>query len=384
MKIKAIMCAAIAALAFASCSQDDDVTASVQPKDSKVITFNPSVLNAAGTRSTPVTPENYLTTMNDFAVFAVSSVDADVSNGVPNYHGDGEMFMGKLTDDKMSDPVIIRKDYGWKYANPAEKAFWPKDKDVTFYAFSPADTKISPIISEPAGRNAFVFNVTVPTEVYKQKDIMFATTTVKNGQTVNLEFKHLLAQVSFKAQTSNNEIEAEVSEVKMANLRLQGSSSYMYKGAQSNLDLNQLKDGEYGDVALGLKTPVRFNKSSGIISVTDNDGVAMVIPQVDRDNGRLPFWVPGTPFSGTRYHYLAIRCKIKYKGKYVVGSDAEYGTIYQSFRPYWESGKKYVYTLDFNGAGYDENGNVILNPINYGVSVTDWDASPGESAINVN
>lgn len=238
MKIKAIMCAAIAALAFASCSQDDDVTASVQPLDSKVITFNPSVQNAAGTRSTPVTPENYKTTMNDFAVFAVSSVDANVSNGVPGFHGDGEMFMGKLIDDKMSDPVTIRYEHGgWEYANPAEKAFWPKDKDVTFYAFSPADTKIAPIIYEGAGRNAFIFNVTVPTDVNKQKDIMFATTTIKNGQRVQLEFKHLLAQVSFKAQTSNNEIEVEVSEVKMANLKLQGVSSYMWKGAQPTLTI---------------------------------------------------------------------------------------------------------------------------------------------------
>ena len=380
MKIKAIMCAAIAALAFASCSQDDDVTASVQPLDSKVITFNPSVQNAAGTRSTPVTPENYKTTMSDFAVFAVSSVDANVSNGVPGFHGDGEMFMGKLIDDKMSDPVTIRYEHGgWKYANPAEKAFWPKDKDVTFYAFSPADTKISPIISEGAGRNAFIFNVTVPTDVNKQKDIMFATTTIKNGQRVQLEFKHLLAQVSFKAQTSNNEIEVEVSEVKMANLKLQGVSSYMWKGAQPTLTIAALQDVEIGDVALGLKTPVRFDKSSGIISVTDNDGVAMVIPQMNYSS-----WAPGTPISGTRDYYLAIQCKIKYKGKYVVGSDSEYGTIYQPFAPNWESGKKYVYTLDFNGAGYDENGEVILKPISYGVSVTDWDASPGETAVNVN
>lgn len=378
MKIKAIMCAAIAALAFASCSQDDDVTTSVQPLESKVITFNPSVQNAAGTRSTPITPENYVTTMKDFAVFAVESGN-EGSAGVHTVPNGGEVFMGKDVDGGMQDFVKITNDGSgnWNYANPAEKAFWPNNKWVSFYAFSPANADFH--VSEDPGMNQYALIVNVPTNVELQKDVMFAKAIGKDEPFVHFEFRHLLSQVSFKAQTSNNDMEVEVKEVTMANIFMQGGGYF------NNVSFPSLTEyGNPGNVSTILRSPVGFNKSSGIVSITDADGVAMLVPQ-SVGEGYREAWDPGTSTtSETENYFLAIQCKIKYKGKYIVGSDSEYGTIYQPFALNWEAGKKYVYTLDFNGGGYDENGNVIFRPISYRVSVTDWDATPGETVVNVN
>lgn len=377
MKIKAIMCAAIAALAFSSCSQDEDVTAAVQPKDSKVITFNPSVLNAAGTRATPVTPENYVTTMKDFAVFAVEGnvSTSEVFNG-------GNFFMGSLNEDnKVEGLVKITNDGAgnWNYADPAQKSFWPNAYNVskaTFFAFSPADAEVT--LTREDGSNTFSVLLNVNSDGYASKDIMFATATVQNGQRVDLVFKHVLAQVSFKGKTSNNNLQVEVKDVTMNHVNMSAwAERYSVNG-----DLTLHPYSNLSDVNLGLRTPVSFEKSTGIVSLNDDNGVAMVVPQQASDGWRNA-WDPKKSNQPDGF-YLSIRCKIKYKGQYVVGSDTEYGTIYQPFAPNWESGKKYVYTLDFNGAGYDENGEVILKPISYGVSVTDWDASPGETAVNVN
>ena len=79
--------------------------------------------------------------------------------------------------------------------------------------------------------------------------------------------------------------------------------------------------------------------------------------------------------------YLAINCKIKQSGVYVVGSDSNYGTIYVPFGADWQPGKRYIYTLIFGG-GYDENGDPILTPIQFDAETSDW--VDAKNDINLN
>ena len=54
-----------------------------------------------------------------------------------------------------------------------------------------------------------------------------------------------------------------------------------------------------------------------------------------------------------------------------LGSASEYKTIYVPFGDTWEQGKRYIYTLIFGG-GYDEQGEAVLNPIQFNAETTEW------------
>ena len=69
--------------------------------------------------------------------------------------------------------------------------------------------------------------------------------------------------------------------------------------------------------------------------------------------------------------YLEIACKIRQSGAYLLGSASEYKTIYVPFGDTWEQGKRYIYTLIFGG-GYDDQGEAVLNPIQFNAETTEW------------
>lgn len=74
--------------------------------------------------------------------------------------------------------------------------------------------------------------------------------------------------------------------------------------------------------------------------------------------------------------YLEITCKIKQNKVYVFGSETQYGTLYVPFGPTWEQGKRYTYTLIFGG-GYNDQGQQILQPINFKAEVDNWTDATG-------
>lgn len=74
--------------------------------------------------------------------------------------------------------------------------------------------------------------------------------------------------------------------------------------------------------------------------------------------------------------YLEISCKIKKDGHLIFGSTNEagvegYKSLYVPFGPSWEPGKSYIYTLIFGG-GYNDQGQQILQPINFDAEVGEW------------
>ncbi|RGU53119.1 fimbrillin family protein, partial [Odoribacter splanchnicus] len=69
--------------------------------------------------------------------------------------------------------------------------------------------------------------------------------------------------------------------------------------------------------------------------------------------------------------YLEIACKIRQSGAYLLGSASEYETIYVPFGDTWEQGKRHIYTLIFGG-GYTDQGEAVLNPIQFDAETTGW------------
>lgn len=74
--------------------------------------------------------------------------------------------------------------------------------------------------------------------------------------------------------------------------------------------------------------------------------------------------------------YLEISMKLKQNDSYLIGSAAEYKTVYVPFdnATGWEPGKRYIYTLIFGG-GYDDQGEPILSPITFNAATADWVAA---------
>ena len=81
--------------------------------------------------------------------------------------------------------------------------------------------------------------------------------------------------------------------------------------------------------------------------------------------------------------YLEIACKIRQSGAYLLGSASEYKTIYVPFGDTWEQGKRHIYTLIFGG-GYNDQGEAVLNPIQFDAETTDWgNADKADKDVNV-
>ena len=69
--------------------------------------------------------------------------------------------------------------------------------------------------------------------------------------------------------------------------------------------------------------------------------------------------------------YLSITCKIQQSGVYLLGSADSYGAIYVPFGDTWVAGKRHIYTLIFGG-GYTDQGEAVLNPIQFDAETTGW------------
>ena len=62
---------------------------------------------------------------------------------------------------------------------------------------------------------------------------------------------------------------------------------------------------------------------------------------------------------------------------------ANYKTIYVPFGDTWVAGKRHIYTLIFGG-GYTDQGEAVLNPIQFDAETTDWgNADKADKDVNV-
>lgn len=127
--------------------------------------------------------------------------------------------------------------------------------------------------------------------------------------------------------------------------------------------------------------------NNAVVNLSDMNSPMMLIPQ------KLTKW--STYSAGAAVSkleadnaiecYLEISMKLKQNDSYLIGSAAEYKTVYVPFdnATGWEPGKRYIYTLIFGG-GYDDQGEPILSPITFDAATADWaDASAGAD-VNVN
>lgn len=372
MKFGKILAVAVVATVFASCSNEEEL-ANVGKSESNAIRFA-GISGLSDTRTTPIGTHNLTSTNFDVMAFMSS---------------DNALFMGGKHVSGASDHgvKIVYKTSAWDYDDPDKVAYWPTSGDVDFYAVSPA-------ITDDLVRQGFAYDMTstaktisyTTVDEYDSKgtnhDVMYAVTKGRNKENngtkpVQMNFKHILSQVVFKAKTTSSILEVDVENVKIHNFVLSGKFTLpAVEPAMSDWKLSPAAKGAY-TVKLNA---ANVKTKNAVVELSDMNSPLIMIPQ------KLTKWSTSTgaavsiPEADNAIEsYLEISMKLKQNDSYLIGSAAEYKTVYVPFdnATGWEPGKRYIYTLIFGG-GYDDQGEPILSPITFNAATADWvDASAG-------
>lgn len=362
---KKIFLAAIAAVAMTSCSNDEIVENGAQ----SAIGFNALTSNIATTRATPVNGANLKD--NPFEVYAFTA--------------DGKPFMGNhfsTSPYDMSSGIVIAHDgTGWDYQNPADLAYWPT-QSLNFYAFHPVADPSMFFTYEVSSDSKQIIRYMIPTKPQYQTDVMYA---INRGATKNshagkakLQFHHTLSQVFFKAKTELESMSVDIKSIDVRNCGFSGVLTLPTEGeaiTAENWEVSSNTDGQsdFGVFPVAMDGDL-LNIGVTAKQVTATSDVQMFLPQtLKRWNPESGSTIIQANQSGESY--LAIACKIRQNDVYLHGSESEYKYLYVPFGVQWEPGKRYTYTLVFGG-GYDENGNIILAPIDFIPEVDEWQDTP--------
>ena len=361
MKKSTVMLGAIFGTLLMGCS--DEEIANVETSSRNAIGFN-VLSNAAETRATPTTPDNLKNT--DFDVFAFTA--------------DGTAFMGKVDTEFGHDGVnIVYKDNKWDYKNAGDLRYWPTEP-LDFYAFNPGTVSEDMIVfySWEATKDVQKISYTCMDEygsgtTHANYDVMYA---IAKGQTkdtnsgkVKFIFKHILSQVVFKAKTQYDNMQVDIDVIKIHNFKFSDTFTLptAAKGTGSWTSSGPLGKNAY-TVVQNENITVKGNDP--VTNIT-TDTPMLNIPQT------LTAWtVSGDSKTKEQADtalqcYLEIACKIRQSGAYLLGSASEYKTIYVPFGDTWEQGKRHIYTLIFGG-GYNDQGEAVLNPIQFDAETTGW------------
>lgn len=362
MKKSTVMLWAIFGALLMGCS--DEEIANVETSSRNAIGFN-VLSNAAETRATPTTPSNLTST--DFDVFAFTA--------------DGTAFMGKVDTDFGHDGVkIVYKNGKWDYDDANDLRYWPTEA-LDFYAFNPGTVSEDMIVfySWEATKDVQKISYTCMGEygsgtTHANYDVMYAmakgqTKDMNNG-IVKFNFKHILSQVVFKAKTQYDNMQVDIDVIKIHNFKFAGA--FTLPAAADGTGSWSSSDLAFPHAFTVVKNAnITVNSNTEATDITTNTPM-LNIPQ------ELTAWKVSETATKSKLEadnakqcYLEIACKIRQSGAYLLGSASEYKTIYVPFGDTWEQGKRHIYTLIFGG-GYDDQGEAVLNPIQFDAETTGW------------
>ena len=362
MKKSTVMLWAIFGALLMGCS--DEEVANVETSSRNAIGFN-VLSNAAETRAIPTTPSNLTDT--DFDVFAFTA--------------DGTAFMGKNDTEFEHDGVkIVYKDGKWDYDDANDLRYWPSEA-LDFYAFNPGTVSEDMMVfySWEATKDVQKISYTCMDEygsgtTHANYDVMYAmakgqTKDMNNG-IVKFNFKHILSQVVFKAKTQYDNMQVDIDMIKIHNFKFAGA--FTLPAAADGTGSWSSSDLAFPHAFTVVKNAnITVNSNTEATDITTNTPM-LNIPQ------ELTAWKVSETATKSKLEadnakqcYLEIACKIRQSGAYLLGSASEYKTIYVPFGDTWEQGKRHIYTLIFGG-GYTDQGEAVLNPIQFDAETTGW------------
>lgn len=336
----------VAALAMASCSNDEVLEANY----GSAINFRAS--SDKNSRATETTNAN-------LTGFYVTAFTPDGSAYFSN-----QLFEGSQGNSYISDPVY----------------YWPSDQDLTFHAYAPESNDFTGTLSFTSAQQTLT-NFSPASEISDQIDLIYATATgnkESNEATgVQLSFNHMLSQIELQAKNTNSGYVYKIKGVKIGKPVSQGTLDF------STTDWEPSTTKAVYKVVYNDAITLNETAQSIMAKVDGKSDNAMLIPQ------QLTAWNPDTDGINTSGGaYLSVLVDIDTKdGANVYPIDAsEFAWASVGINTKWEAGKKYIYIMDFSsGAGNvdpeqpgvnpddPQPGDPILGkPITFTVNVIDW------------
>ncbi len=350
---KLFMLLPLAALVFASCTSDNYENA----EDVKIANYPEGAIWF----STGIDATRTLITAANFRQFNVTGI-----------HSNAEYAFTDLEVNSENGTV-------WTYGDGQTYKYWPSDNtDVKFFAYAPVSLKANTTISDAYGKKIAAFKQEMV--VANQVDVLSATVTgnkSSNAYTgVTLDFKHALSQIEIKAKNSNTaEYTVKVLGVKLCRVNDEGDMTF--QSVSTDLPTWNNLTGSKSFMKQGSGAKELTNQVQSIMFGNDN---FLMLPQ------SLTAW-NGSKEDKTG-SYLAVLCQI-YKIEsntptliFPTGNDeTKYGFSAVPIGTKWEVGHKYVYTLDFFGAG-DGAGQVDPEPGNAKPDPSAPEPGSGDSPID--
>ncbi len=339
--MKKILLVALAAITLASCAKNEVV----ELNEGNAISFRAWTSNAG--RVAPTTTLS----IADFTVWAYTATS-------------NKLYM---------NAVEVTKDGGaWDYT---PHQFWPAE-ELHFYAVSPS-TKAGLVAA--AADKVQVVDFVQELVAGSQTDLLYAVNKdeARKDTAVQVAFDHALSQISFQALNSNNGaagIEVVIEGITVAQVNQKGTFTLPIATVTSATDKVATAEQAAWDVTAAQLG--NFVAGMAAASQTVGDAAAEL---TDAAEGRLLLlpqtttaWDPAVRTSGS---YFLVNCTVKDKTSniYLWAVDATAGGAKQVYIPFaadWAPGKHYIYTFQFGeGAGYDEDGEEVIVPITFDVTV---------------
>ena len=372
------MLASAAMNSLGSCSSDELLDGTNKLPEN-AIAFNVTQQGALS-RGTETNSGNFQNRIQDFQVWAYFDKSATGTGVTPGglYVGDSHTVGTKVNGDSNG---------AWSYDDVTKQQYWPATtaplnfQAITPYAHSSFTIENTPDVADPKLAHVTA-NVTVPTAVADQQDIMFAKadgqTRETNSQTVGLNFQHGMSQVVFSGKLASDKIEATVHGIEIHNLHNTGKVGYMGTNAELQAQTTGVAATTF---AAGLVDNPVVNSSSQATVLSAADGALFMLPQtVAKWTTTAKNPVPTSEADANHNSYLKVTCTVKDKASGVVLVNN--GSIYIPLEVNWQQGKKYSYTLVFGQGeqGFKPDGSHDDNllQIKYSVSAENWNAAGNE------
>ena len=408
--------AAMFAMGFTACSNDDDLGGgnNAQVVDGKVVkplAFGTSLDNKAVTRGLAANVADIQ--VDGFQVWALDNRSA------------GKFFMGSAGSASTVTGIACSWDGTNSLYNPATAYYWPQ-YDLSFIAMTPQTgggiTGVTVANETGAGEPlvyanpSAVLNVTIPTTLADQKDIMFAAANAKdaNDETdldgnsalndkdaLQLTFKHALSQIVFKGklEAGSTITKAVVHNIDLVNIANAGTIAVTTAGDVASFastvtgsydqtnSANIITSGQVNSVDLASGFAVTYKEAGtdydDITGGDDTNALAhnaattrkqqlMVLPQtVNTGLSAQTSTLSGTGITDGTAAYLRVNIDLFANGdetNYVLKDTDVFIKLNETT---WTPGVKYTYVLEFS----DD----LLNPIQFTSVITDW--TPAEQNV---
>ena len=298
--------AAVAALACAGCTAEDDPVTPTPPHEIPV-NFSTSISKIS--RATPITGTAF-------------AADAEIAVYGTETKGD------VVTPEWMNYVKLTQTDGDWTYDSPKNFKIGYKYSFVAYAPYSAAlDMQTLTAVPYLVGDMTAQKDLLIVPSVKKD----YSTTAPKSGDQVGLVFKHALSQVMFSAVTSADY--AASYEVKITNIELKGLVSSGKLDFTSDSGSWTL-DAAIADYSQSVSASVgALSNGETATSLKSDDGVLMLIPQ--------------SPAGKQLILTLAVTAKAG--GDATIAGNAKNITVkFPADDPAWAAGHAYTYKITLN------------------------------------